>query len=203
MKKLLNPILSLFLIVVLVCVMGAALTTHGRGYVRLRADATEDSSLVAATGLNWTERPAGIQKVTYTDRKGEQEVNALHVIFIGIDGTSDPEDRTFSWRLYMWKDELSPAEEVANGTGICGDSVPTRNPDGTALGDLQDRGWVDTLAITTQHWIRQVAVTATVADGIAKIHFDAAGYKYIYCEITDADASGNELDSVGAFYGWY
>jgi len=204
MKFRFSSIVFLLLGAAFVLCAGAALTTHGRGYVRMRAESDEDSSLVGSVNLDWSNRPSGIHRVIYTGRDGDMEANAVHIIAIaGQDSDADPVNRTFSWKLYVWKDEWCPAEIVAEGTAVVGATQAVKFPDDNSLATVQ-RNYVDTWTITSQYFISTVFVPTMKSDGIAKIVFDLAGYKYIYMEITDADGStGVEAGAVSVFYGWY
>lgn len=181
------------------------LQTQQVGYRALRASAIQDTAITLQTGGAWRSRPSTTIELP-SRRLGESNVNALQIIFAGaFDALTDPNGHTFSWRLYAYKDEFAPAEYVANGTGVLGTQDVIDFPDNAPVSPAGSQNWCDTIVISEQRFPTQLVTTAaTGSNEIAKLLVDAAGYKYWYCEITDADgATGLEAGPVSAWYTYF
>lgn len=177
------------------------LTTYNMIYRQFRAEADENTSLIdlAAGGGTWDNAPAS--KVRLYEIQEGSYVNELQLIFAGgIDAGTDPNNKTFSWKLWAWKGENCPAEYVANGVGTIGTQDVETFPDGTS--ESAARSWADTLRVLNQRFVRTVTSSDSTGNNeIAKLNVDTAGYPYWYVEITDAD--GTTGDEAGAISVWY
>ena len=171
-------------------------------YLKMRAEADEDTSTIdlAANGGGWANRPTSNFLAIPKDGSHQD----LAFIFAGgIDANTDPNNKTFSWTLYAWKDQHCPAEYVATGTGILGTQDVVALPDGTAAAtsgtDL--RNWADTIVVTNDDFLGLVSVTDTGNDRIAKLRVQTKGYRYWYMEITSADGvTGAEAGAISVWY---
>ena len=182
------------------------LQTSISGYRELRASAIQDTAITLETGGAFRDKPSTAIQVVSNATNGAggfTNINALQIIFAGgFDGLTDPDDHTFTWRLYAYRDEGCPAEYVANGTGVLGSQDVIDFPDGTPVSPADSRNWCDTITISEQRFPTTLVTTAAAGGNeIAKLLVDAAGYKWWYCEITDADgATGAEAGPVSAWY---
>jgi len=117
------------------------------------------------------------------------EANAVSIIFAG----SDADNETFSWKIWAYR-VGGPAELVCSGTGALSSSAIMQS--GSSY------YYADTLVITNLgNWFSIPDVIDSGNDRIAKLAFDACGYKYIYVEFTNVGGAG-EVASVQA-YGSY
>ena len=161
-------------------------------YLKMRTEADEDAATIdlAADGGAWKNRPSS-DVLSVSD-----DVDYVSMIFAGgIDAGTDPDDTTFSWKLYAWKDQNCPAEYVAYGTGTIGTQDVVLFPDGK--GSSGARQWADTIAITDDQWVGVVDVVDSGSNRVCKLKVQTRGYKYFYIEITDADGStGTEAGSI-------
>ena len=164
-------------------------------YALLRAEADEDAATIdlAANGGGWQNRPTSdLGKIPI-------DVDYLQLIFAGgIDADTDPDDKTFAWKLYAWMGTNSPAEYVAHGTGIIGTQDVVQFPSG--VGSSGARQWADTLVVTADELMGVVAVVDSGNNRVAKLKVQARGYQYWYVEITSADgATGDEAGAISVW----
>ncbi len=153
-------------------------------YVTLRTDvATEDTQLTAATQSTAPTLADGTVKLY-------KPAGAVHIVFVGTDAA----DETLAWTLWAYKSASSPAEYVANGTATLGATVT-----GTT-----NEYYADTIVITAEGWLTDVAVINGAPDavvnggGIAKLCFDTCEYEYIKVVIRDIAGGGSECSTAGA-----
>ena len=172
-------------------------------YLQMRAEADEDSSAIDLTagGGGWANRPSSNFMVLPRESYHEN----IKLIFSGgIDANTDPSNKTFSWKLYTWKDDDCPAEYVANGTGRLGTQNVVSLPDGTAkdTSGTNLRHWADTIAITTDAFVGVVdSIDAEGDNRVAKLRIQTRGYRYWYVEITSADGvTGTEAGAISVWY---
>ena len=121
----------------------------------------------------------------------------------GQDDNTDPDNLTFSWKLYAWKDQECPAEYVAEGTGVLGTQTIVTFPDGTAANtsgtDL--RHWADTLVVDADEFVGIVDTVDSGNNRICKLRVQARGYRHWYFEITSADGvTGTEAGAISVWY---
>jgi hypothetical protein len=91
-------------------------------------------------------------------------------------------------------------ELVAYGTGTLGTQAVVKYPHNGET--ATDRYWADTFVITKDAWLSTTSAIDNGGDNrVAKLKFAANGYKYFYCEITDADNStGTEAGNITVYY---
>lgn len=164
-------------------------------YSNMRAEANEDSSLIdlSVDGGSPANRPSTAIKIPENER-------TLALIFAGgINAGTDPDNKTFSWKLFGWKDENAPAEIVGNGTGILGTQRAIIMPNGEDESKIIN--WADTIAIVADVFITTLAVSTAATDSVAKLILKTGGYRYFYIEITSADGvSGTEAGSISVWF---
>ena len=192
------------LLLVASMLMGAGTTviqvTIHRGYNLLRAEASEDTAITAGA---FGTKPATAVKMQALD---SGESNYIQISGIGGDTAND----TFSWRLYAWRAGNGPGELVAHGTGLLGSQAVTTYPDvGTVDGNVAPKGvatskfWIDSFVITSEYWLNTLNVSTIGGDSVATIGFDTFGYEWFYCEITNADGSATEAESMTIYYSYF
>ncbi len=179
------------------------LDTYGDGYKLGRAEADENASAInlASNGGAAASRSTDIYTVDTTDWGKGQRNSQLHAIFCGgIDAGTDPADKTFSWKLYAYKDAYAPAEYWAYGTGTLGTQDVVKFPNNLAVSAL--RNWADTLVVTASYAPRTVYATTGAHNSIAHLYWDHCGYKYFYFELSSCDGStGTESGAISVWVG--
>lgn len=197
MKK--ERLFWLLLLGAIVC--GAALmpldTIHEQLYA-LRAEADEDTDLLdLTTEGNFANKPTtAVQWKTATPRAGHGG-NGMEVSFIGGDAADD----TFTYKLYGWRTGNGAARLAATGTGTLGTQAVVVYPQG---GTATSKFWADTLTVTSTWNLTVTSSDTTGSNGIAVLTFDATGFEYFWCEITDADGTtGTEAGDVTVYYSFW
>jgi hypothetical protein len=203
------------LIVIVLVAIAAILTmapvseTKCIGYTLFRADANETATttitLASAAGGAWENRPAATKSIVeLRPITNDTPANGLQFIFSGgSEAGADPDNKTFAWTLYAWKNVNSPCEFVAAGTGTIGNQGVYRWPNGTLCSAT--RKWADTVVITSQRFPTVLYSTAsTGSDEIAKLVIpDAFGYAYWYAAISSADGeTGTEVNAVSSWWSY-
>jgi len=177
--------------------------TGGDGYKVARAEADENASAInlASNGGAAASRPTDIYTVEKAGWGTGQRNTQLHAIIAGgIDAGTDPADKTFSWKLYAYKDAYSPAEYWAYGTGTLGTQDVVKFPSNVAVTAL--RNWADTLVVTASYAPRPVYVTTGAHNSVAHLSWDHCGYRYFYFEFASADgATGTEAGAISVWVG--
>ena len=191
---------TIFLAVVLVFCLGMnALDTKRVSYQVLRAEANEDSTVLDLTTKgNFANMPASAVEME-TDYSGEGSgANIMEVVFCG--GSAD--GKTFTYKIYAWRSANGMARMVATGAVTLGTQAVIVYPQG---GAATSKFWGDTITITTSKWIKTVSTSdGSGNNNVASLSFDTCGYKYFYCEITNADGStGTEAGNVTAYYSFF
>jgi hypothetical protein len=179
-----------FVIVFVLCVIALCSTAKGGEYAVLRAEANENTVLLdLTTDGSDANRPATAEGIG-------KAVDTIYVAFCG----GAAADKTFSWKIYAWRGSRGMCELVAYGTGTLGTQAVVKYPHNGET--ATDRLWADTLVITAQAWPTTVSVIDGAGDNrVAKLKFTANGYRYFYCEITDADNStGTEAGNITVYY---
>lgn len=194
---------KLFVILILVCllVMGAthSLTNTIRAkYILLRAEADENSSTIDLTSAgDFAQKPSAAIRLPANGDSGY--ANAVQLIFCG----GSAADKTFSYKLYGWRNGNGPAEMLATGTGTLGTQAVVKYPHNSNT--ATNKFWADTLAISDQGAVKTFYVSdASGANRVAKLYGDICGYEWLYCEITGADgATGNEAGDVSVYFSYF
>ena len=198
LKSIKNPFVWFVLGVCVVICLGAnnayqQLQTQHAGYAVLRAEADEDSTTVTLTTAgDYANKPSGAVKL-------DCDVNGLQIIICG----GSAADKTFSWKLYLYRAANGPAEYVATGTGILGTQQVVYYPDTREA--ATSKFWADTLVITNQEWLADVTVVDGGGDNrVGKLLLDASGYEWAYLEISSADGTtGTESGDISGYYSFY
>lgn len=197
MKK----VLLLLMAVGFAVLCGAALipldTMHTQLYV-LRAEADEDTDLLdLTTEGNFANKPASAVQWKTVDGTSGHGGNGAEISFSG----GSAADKTFTYKLYAWRQGNGIARLIATGTGTLGTQAVVIYPQG---GAATSKFWADTLTVTNT-WIANVRTSDAVgSNGVASLTFDMAGHEYIWCEITDADgATGTEAGDVTAYFSFW
>lgn len=163
-------------------------------YAILRAEASEDTAVVIATAGAFASKPsAAVQLKTAT---GNSTANTIQITVIGGDAAND----TFSWRIYAWRASNGPAELVADGNGILGTQQVVTYPQG---GTATSKFWVDSFTIAAQYRLTTVTTSTTGGNSVASLWIDTIGYEWWYIEITDADGSSTQAESLTAYYSYF
>jgi len=197
-KSMKNPFVWFLMGICVVVSLGASsayrhLQTQHARYGLLRAEADEDSSTVTLTTAgDYANKPSGAVPL-------DCDVNAMQIIICG----GSAANKTFSWKLYLYRSRNGPAEFAAEGTGILGTQQVVYYPDtGEAA---TSKFWADTLVITNDDWLTGVSVLDGAGDNrVAKILLDGCGYSWAYLEITSADGeTGDEAGDISGYYSYY
>lgn len=175
------------------------LETMQREYRLLRTFGAEDAATLAAC-LDLTAAGDFANKsataFALPQERENSPANAVEILFAGTDAANE----TFSYGIYAYADENGPAELICTGTGTLGTQAVVKYPDTAAT--ATNTFWADTLTATGYH-----IKTVTVADGsaanrVAKLTFDATGYRYLKVYVYDA-GGGAECSTVGAYIRWF
>lgn len=173
----------------------SALDTYHCELLLLRTEADEDASAIdLTTEGDYANKPsAAVPLKTRPDRMGHGG-NALELVFCG----GSAADKTFTYKIYAWRNTNGAARMVATGTGTLGTQAVVIYPSGSTA---TSKFWADTLTVT-ERWVASVESSdASGNNEIASLQFDFRGYEFIYCEITSADgATGAEAGDVSVYY---
>ena len=197
MKK--RVIFAMFLGAIFVLTLGAysTLQTYHAPYSVLRAEANEDAAIDLTTAGDFANKPASALQIRASDG-GESAVNGIQLTFCG----GSAADKTFGYKVYMWRKTNGPAELVCSGVGTLGTQAVVKYPHNKAT--ATNKFWADTLT-ATDVWITAVGLADEGGNNrVAKISFDMFGYEWIYVEITNADGStGTEAGSIIVYYSFF
>lgn len=163
----------------------------------LRAEASEDTAITLTTAGAFASKPSSAIELPVSGGNTGPD-NSIEIIVCGGDAAND----TFSWRLYAWRKDNGPARLVAYGTGILGTQQVVTYPQG---GTATNKFWADTFVITSQHWLKTDSVSTSTVGGnsVSSLWFDGSGYTWLYLEITDADGTSTEAESLTAYYSFF
>lgn len=181
------------------------LETPAHQYFIARNEADEDTStLDLTTEGNFANMPSesGDFLGAVDINRGltsELKVNGIAFAFTG----GSAANKTFTWKLFAWKNSNGAARQVAEGTGTLGSQAVVVYPHNGAA--ATNRFWADTLSVTWYNWYKRVDSTDTTGHNtVAEIWTDACGWRYWYVEIADADGStGAEAGDVASYYGYF
>ncbi len=195
------------LLVVILVIVGVAFLYAGVTVVKqstltaryslLRTEANEDASPidVSSSEGDFASKPAAaILMPTYQQ---SSEANAVEIIIAGASADGD----TFSWKLWAWRHGNGPAALICEGTGVIGTQDVVNYPDSGAT--ATSRWYADTLTITTAGFPKAWTVADAGGSGrAAKLFGDLYGYSWVFMEITNADGTGVEAESVSVYYAY-
>ena len=203
-KTLMNVLLSLAIVSLLYVVGASSVITEAfqSGYERIRQEANEDPNttigstlVVTDTNSDYAQIPANAFKIKATSG-GTTLMKAVQIIFCGGDAAND----TFTYTVYAWRADNGPAEMVCTGVGTLGTQQVVKYPHDKTT--ATDRFWADTITYTS-YWIGAVSVADSGNNRIAKLLFNANGYKYLYVQITNADdTTGTEAGNVSVYFSY-
>jgi hypothetical protein len=182
-----------FMIIFMVCVLLCSITRGGE-YAVLRTEANENTTLLdLTTDGSDANRPATAIEIQSASL---ENVDTIIIPFCG----GAAANKTFSWTLYAWRAGRGMCELVAYGTGTLGTQAVVKYPHNNAT--ATNKFWADTLTITAQAWLTTVSVIDGAGDNrVAKLKLTTNGYKYFYCEITNADNSTDtEAGNITVYY---
>ncbi len=186
--------------------------THRLFVARNEADengvAGAPAIFVLATEGNFAQMPStalDLQKVDlFSPREvkhlAEMKQNGVAFSFMGSSAAA----KTFTYDIFTWGNENSPARHAVSGTGILGTQqviVYPHNNDAT----VTDRFWADTLTVTWENWPKEVESTDEVGhNAVAEVWMDDTGSRYWFIQISDADGStGTEAGDISVFYRYF
>ena len=179
------------------------LKTHNSSMLTLRDEADEDTAIVLTSTSDFAQMPA--TAIAVGSDNNESEVNAVQIQMYG--GSAD--GKTFTWKLYGWRNSNGIATLMCDGTAILGAMEVVKYPNKVSAsimaGDTAtSKFWADTIVVSNNYFVKTFSVSDSGNDRAATLWGDIAGYKHLYLEITSADGStGTEAGDVGAFYaGW-
>lgn len=163
---------------------------------------------VLATEGNFAQMPStalDLQKLDlFSPRQvkqiAEMQQNGIAFSFMGSSAAA----KTFTYDIFTWGNENSPARHAVNGTGILGTQqviVYPHNNEAT----VTDRFWADTLAVTWENWPKNVEATDEVGHNtVSEVWMDDTGSRYWFIQISDADGStGTEAGDISVFYRYF
>lgn len=174
-------------------------------YEIARYEADEDTSTILdlTTSGNFANIPtaSGTTYLGAFDIHGgltqSMKVNGIAFAFTGGDAT----DKTFTWKLFAWRNLNGAATQVAEGTGTLGTQAVVTYPHNSAT--ATNKFWADTLTVTWYNWYKKVDSTDETGHNTkAEIWLDACGYRWWYVEIADADGA-TEAGDIAAYYGFF
>ncbi len=130
----------------------------------------------------------------------EMKQNGIAFSFMG----SSAADKTFTYDIFTWGNENSPARHAVSGAGILGTQQVIIYPHNNEA-TVTDRFWADTLTIAWENWPKEVESTnETGRNTVAEVWFDAAGSRYFFIQISDADGStGTEAGDISVFFRYF
>ena len=135
--------------------------------------------------------PSGVIDIN-TGLTSEIMVNGISFIFCG----GSAADANFTWKIYAWRNSNGPAELVGSGTGQLGTQAIVKYPHNSV--PVDNVFWADKLTVTTNVWFKEVKTTdSTGSNSVAKLWFDACGYRFFLVEIPTSD--GNMASYFGYF----
>ncbi len=192
----------------------AILTTLSHRLFVVRNEANENGAsgapaiFVLATEGDFAQKPSTALDLQKKDLFSPRDVapiaetlqNGLAFSFMG----SSAANKTFTYDIFTWGNENSPARHIVNGTGILGTQQVIIYPHNN-IATTTDRFWADTLAISWENWPKEVESTDT--DGhntVAEVWLDGTGSRYWFVQISDADGStGTEAGDISVFYRYF
>ncbi len=176
-----------------------------------RLEANEDASpLDLTTAGDFASKPTGTldlfeRSVFTTDKqitpvKAELVPNGIEFNFSGGSAAG----KTFTWKLYAWRNENGPAKYGATGTGELGTQAVVKYPHNGLT--ATNKFWADKIIVTWHNWPKEIE--STDEDGnsnsVGSLWMDDAGYRYWFFEIADADGStGTEAGDVAVWFGYW
>lgn len=174
------------------------LETVQNDWIHLRESITADDvagSLLTVTTRNF----ANLNRGAVSAKLVPKSFNSIIITFLGA-----PADHTtaFAWKLYGYRGENGPAQNIAYGTGNLGDVAVTVHPITGAAATTSF--YADYLNITAQVWHKVVSVKdiGATSGEIATLEFDATGIKYLRLELTAVGGS-NEPTALEAIFTGY
>ena len=113
--------------------------------------------------------------------------------------------KTFTWKIYTWRNENGPAKYAGTGTGELGTQALVIYPH-DPLAAATSKFWADKISITWHNWPKEME--STDEDGnsnsVGSLWMDCAGYRYWKIEIADADGStGTQAGDVAVWWSYW
>lgn len=163
-------------------------TTKQASYYTLRSAVSSADTDLTASERTWTYFAANLHESLGTNLSKEIPATANSVQIIFDFATANTDTATFV--LYACKDK-GPIEYVCTGNLIAGDQETD---------DATTRYYCDTIGDTswTDKWIKTIGLSDSGNNRIARINFDACGYKHIICLFT-AIGSGSAIAKITWF----
>ncbi len=125
--------------------------------------------------------------------------NGIEFFFAGGSAAA----KTFTWKIYAWRNENGMARYVATGTGELGTQAVTIYPHNNEA--ATNKFWADNLVITWENWPKELEATDTgSSNSVASVWMDDAGYRFWYVEIASADGSTDtEAGNISVWMGYW
>lgn len=164
----------------------------------LRAEADEDTAIDLTSAGDYDNIPSSAVPLRTADDGTGNGGNGIEIVFCG----GSAANKTFTYKVYMWRRTNGMARMVVTGTGTLGTQAVVEYPSGDTA---TAKYWADILTVSRTNWMASAESTdETGHNEVASIKFDGCGYEWIYVEITSADgATGNEAGDVSAYYSYY
>ncbi len=163
---------------------------------------------VLATEGNFAQKPdtaLDLQKLDLFSPRATKHVaemlqNGVAFSFAG----SSAAGKTFTYDIFSWGNENSPARQAVNGAGILGTQQVIVYPHNNET-TTTDRFWADTLTVAWENWPKEVESTNTTGrNTVAEVWLDDTGSRYWFIQISDADGStGTEAGDISVFYRYF
>lgn len=134
-----------------------------------------------------------------TKHFAEMNQNGIAFSFAG----SSAANKTFTYDIFTWGNENSPARHAVNGTGILGTQQVIVYPHNNIA--APGRFWADTLTVAWENWPKEVEATdITGHNTVAEVWLDDTGSRFWFIQISDADGStGTEAGDISVFYRYF
>jgi len=194
---------------------GYVLETMQEPYHLLRPQADEDpnttigsTAVTLTTGSDFASKPTNaVELVPPTNADGHR-ANSIEIITAAGSAAS----KTYTVTYYGWRHANGVARRIAAVAYTTGSATMVNYPRvnetiGATLqsysGTATDLFWADTATIT-DYWHKTVRSSdAAGNNGIAGVHVDFSGYRWVYGVVTGADgATGAEAGDVIIYYSW-
>lgn len=162
---------------------------------------------VLATEGNFAQKPStalDLQKLDLFSPRATKHIaemiqNGIAFSFAGGSAAG----KTFTYDIFTWGNENSPARYAVNGAGILGTQQVIIYPHNNIA--APNRFWADTLTIAWENWPKEVE--STDIDGhntVAEVWLDDTGSRFWFIQISSADGTtGTEAGDISVFYRYF